>query len=175
MTDPQQHAPAPQPPAAPPYGGGQGYPAPAQPAQTYAAPGSPAPGSPAPGYPAPGYGVPAVPEYGAPFAAAGRPNGGRGAAVLALVFAGIAVLSGWMNTLGSFMAYRFDTPAWVFSVLGGLVIVVFDVLALVFGIVAARRGSGVKGGIAIGVAAVGLLGVLFSMMIPALYSALMRV
>ncbi|PRB05036.1 hypothetical protein [Microbacterium sp. MYb64] len=155
MTDPQQHAPAPQPPAAPPYGGGQGYPA--------------------PGYPAPGYGSPAAPGYGAPFAAAARPNGGRGAAVLALVFAGIAVLSGWMNTLGSFMAYRFHTPAWVFPVLGGLVIVVFDVLALVFGIIAARRGSGVKGGIAIGVAAVGLLGVLFSMMIPALYSTLMRV
>jgi hypothetical protein len=123
----------------------------------------------------PGYGAPAAPGYGAPFTALPRPNGAGGVAVLALVFAGIAVLAGWMNTLGSFMAYRFDTPMWVFSMLGGLVIVVLDVLALVFGIVAARRGSGVKGGIAIGVAAVGLLGVLFSMMIPALYSALMRV
>jgi hypothetical protein len=170
MTDPQQHGPAPQPPAAPPYSGGQGYPAPAQPGQAYAAPGSPALG-----YPGAGYGVPAAPGYGAPFTALPRPNGAGGVAVLALVFAGIAVLVGWMNTLGAFLAYRFDTPAWVFSVLGGLVIVVFDVLALVFGIVAARRGSGVKGGIAIGVAAVGLLGVLFSMMIPALYSALMRV
>lgn len=164
MTDPQQHAPAPPPPAAAPYGTGAAAGSAPAPAQGYP---TPAPGSgPTPGYPTPGYPV-------APGADV-RPRAAAGSVTLALVFAGIAVIAGWGSTLASVMSYRLDLPIWAFSLVGGLITTVFDVLALVFGIIAARRGGGVRAGIAIGIGIVGLLGELFSMMMPALYTLLAR-
>ena len=167
MTDPHQNVPAPQPPTAPSHGtiGGPAAGTGQTPAgQMYGAP----------AYPAPGYGaVHAAPGYAAPIAGP-QPSTAGGMVMLALVFAGLAVITGWANTLGAFLSYRLNLPPWIFSLLGGLTIAVFDALALVFGIIAARRGGGVRAGIAIGVAIVGLLGLLFSLTLPALYSTLMR-
>ena len=115
-----------------------------------------------------------APAYGAPIVAGPRPSTAGGTVTLALVFAGIAVITGWANTLAMFLSYRLNLPPWFLSLLGGLTIALFDVLALVLGIIAARRGGGVRAGIAIGVATVGLLGLLFSLTLPALYSTLMR-
>ncbi|MBS1697486.1 MAG: hypothetical protein JST25_03690 [Actinobacteria bacterium] len=120
----------------------------------------------------PGYSAAGAATPGAPLAAGARPSGAGSTATLALVFACTAALVGWANSIGTFLTFRLGAVAWIFPVLGGFALVVLDLLALVFGILAARRGGGVKAGIAIGIATMSLLGLLFGMLLPLLYSAL---
>ncbi len=171
MSEPQQ--PSAQPHGTPPDYAGSHYPAqPGSPQQPQAQPGSPQqpqaqPGSPYPGQPYPGQPYPGQAYPGQPYPGEAHPaQPGAGLGRIAFLLAVVSLAIGLVVTLSYPLMFRMTgDPSTIgaFSAIGNGLVLVVAVAGLILGLISVRRqGSKILAGIAIGIAASQLAGIVIS-------------